>query len=405
MPQTPGADPGAHWQWIAAYRMLATTTGMDTPIVEPLALNLTVLSWATEKAGLTPERFAVSVSKKAATQARIRSGRLTPAQAAKLSKLARIPFGYLFLNEPPQIKRPTIPDLRQIPNAEPLGENFYEVLADVFARQQWYRDYLSEGGERPLAFVGSFPRAGMRDAARIVLDIRQKVGFSDTDRRTSSDPAAYFGRLAEKIESSGVLVMKASFVKSATKRSLSEREFRGFAIADAIVPTIFVNGRDAETAAVFTLIHELAHIWLGISGVTDMAAKPTSHTEKICNAVAGEILVPEVGLRERWSGEGSLEQCAAFFRVSRLVVARRALDLGMVDQDFYDQVARATRPAKSSGPVSGLVTIPIRNSKRFTRTVVAEAMSGNTLLREAAALLNVRPDTIVSLAKERRKNG
>jgi Zn-dependent peptidase ImmA (M78 family) len=354
---------------------------------------------------MTPDRFAATTSKKTATQERILAGRLTPAQAAKLAKLARIPFGYLFLSEPPRLERPAIPDLRQVPNPEPLGENFHEVLADVLARQQWFRDYLGEGGERPLPFVGTFPQAQMRDVPRIVLDIRQKVGFSDTDRRTSADPGIYFGRLAEKIETAGVLVMKASFVKSSTRRSLSEREFRGFAIADPIVPTIFVNGKDAETAAVFTLIHELAHIWLGVSGVTDMAPKPTSLTERVCNAVAGEILVPQDGLQKIWTGEHDLERCASFFRVSRLVIARRALDLGMVDQDFYDKVARATKPAKSTGSPSQLVTIPVRNSKRFTRTVVAEAMSGNTLLRDAASLLNVRPDTIISLAKERRKNG
>lgn len=373
--------------------------------MEPLTLNREVLVWATHKAGLTPEDFAASVAKRDATRELVASGRLTSTQAAALAKKANIPFGYLFLSEPPELVQPSIPDLRQVQNVEPLSDNFYEVLGDVLARQDWFRDYLSDGTERPLPFVGSFAQATMRDVPKIILDIRQKIGLSDHDRRTSSDPATYFSRLGEKIEAAGVLVMKASFVKSATRRPLSEREFRGFALADPFVPVIFVNGRDAETAALFTLLHELAHIWIGVSGVTDLAPAPNSQTERVCNAVAGELLVPADDFLQRWAGENSVDREATYFRVSRLVIARRALDLGLADQAFYNEIARSTRPARKSGPVSALVTIPIRNSKRLTRTVVAEAMSGNTLLRDAAALLNVRPDTIVSLAKERKKNG
>lgn len=372
--------------------------------MEPLTLNREVLAWATHKAGLTPEDFAASVATRDTARELVIQGHLTPAQAAKLAKKAKIPFGYLFLSEPPELARPSIPDLRQVQHAEPLSDNFYELLGDVLARQDWFRDYLSDGGERPLPFVGSFKQANMRDVPKVILDIRQKIGLSDHDRRTSPDPGTYFSRLGEKIEAAGVLVMKASFVKSATRRPLSEREFRGFALADPIVPVIFVNGRDAETAAVFTLLHELAHIWLGVSGVTDLAPAPNSQTERVCNAIAGELLVPAGDFLERWTGEGSIDREATYFRVSRLVIARRALDLGLADQALYDEVARNTKPARKSGPVSGLVTIPIRNSKRLTRTVVAEAMSGNTLLRDAAALLNVRPDTIVSLARERKKD-
>jgi len=372
--------------------------------VEPLTLSRDVLDWASQRAGMTLEAFAKAIAKRETDQDRIVGGRLTASQAAKLAKKAKVPFGYLFLQTPPELVRPSIPDLRQVQGAVPLSDDFYEVLEDVLGKQEWYADFLNEHGAQPLDFVGRFQRATLRDVPKIVSDIRTTIQGTDRDRSGSTDADDYFRRLSTKIEAQGVLVIKTSFVKSATRRGLSEKEFRGFALAHPTAPFVFVNGRDAETAAVFTLLHELAHIWLGASGVSDVAITPTHGAERICNAVAGEYLVPAVDFRDKWSGPADLERLSRFYRVSRLVIARRALDMSFVDQAFYDEIARTSKVSKRTGAPSGLVTIPGRNSKRFTKTVVSEAMSGNTLLRDAAALLNVRPDTIVSLAKERKKN-
>lgn len=373
--------------------------------MEPVTISRAVLKWATEKAGLTPQSFAELVSTRDTARARIASGSLTPAQAAKLAKKARIPFGYLFLSEPPNIKRPSIPDLRQVQNAIPLSEDFYEVLEDVVAKQQWYAEYLSETGDRPLPFVGKFNRPAASQTAAIVKDMREVLKLEDKDRSSSPDVVAYFSKLSSKAENAGVLVIRTSYVKGATKRGLSEKEFRGFVLSHPTAPLVFVNGKDAEVAALFTLMHELAHIWMGVSGITDLNPMPTNGAERICNAVAGELLVPEGDFKNRWAGPDDLQQLANHYRVSRLVIARRALDFGYVDQAFYDSVAQTSKASKKSGQPSPWVTIPVRNSKRFTWTVVSEAMSGHTLLRDAASLLNVRPDTVVALAKGRVKNG
>ncbi|WP_159680830.1 ImmA/IrrE family metallo-endopeptidase [Luteimonas sp. 9C] len=370
-----------------------------------MTLSREVLDWAADKAGYTLQSFADSIAKRDADRQRIAAGQLTSAQVAKLAKKAKVPFGYLFLEKPPEIKQATIPDLRQVQNAVPLSDDFYEVLEDVMAKQQWYAEYLSESGERALPFVGRFASVASRKVPAIVADMRQVMKLSDEDRRTSADATAYFSKLSAKAEAVGILVIKTSFVKAATKRALSEKEFRGFALSHPTAPVVFVNGRDAEVAAIFTLMHELAHIWLGITGVTDLTAKPASNVERICNAVAGELLVPSADFAGRWNSPEDLQRLASYYRVSKLVIARRALDSGYVDQDFYDEVANAARAPKKPGKPTALLTIPVRNSKRFTRTVVAEAMSGQTLLREAASLLNVRPDTVVALAKGRVKNG
>lgn len=371
--------------------------------MEAITLSREVLDWAAEKAGGTLRSFAESVAKRVKDRERIAEGRLTVPQAEKLAKKARIPFGYLFLAEPPQLARPTIPDLRQVQEAEPLSQEFYETLEDVLVKQDWFAEYLREHGAQPLSIVGKFSVKERPSPHVVAADIAKELGISDEDRRKSVDADGYFSRLSAKAEAKGILVMKSGFVKSNTKRTLSEKEFRGFALPHPIAPLVFVNGNDAKVAAVFTLLHEIAHIWLGVEGVSDVALKNNHPSERLCNAVASNVLVPVDRFNEMWGGPQDLERMAKFFRVSKLVIARRALDQKLVDQAFYDEVAAASRKVKKTGAPTADMTIPVRNGKRFTKTVLASAMSGETLLRDAGTLLNVRADTVASLGAKTRK--
>lgn len=374
--------------------------------MEAITLSREVLDWAAEKAGETLHSFAENIAKRDRDRERIVEGRLTVPQAEKLAKKARIPFGYLFLPEPPEIDRPRIPDLRQVQDSIPLSDDFYETLEDVLAKQQWFIEFLTEAGASDVPFVGRFSSNSKRNADGIVNDMRKELNISDEDRRKSPDASSYFSRLSAKAEAAGVLVFKSGYVKANTRRPLSEKEFRGFAVANSLVPFVFINGRDAEVAAVFTLVHELAHIWIGVTGVSDVTPNKFGNpVERLCNRVAANLLVPRDPFVGRWEGPQSLDKLAKYFRVSKLVVARRALDNKLVDQAFYEEVAENSQRVKFTGKPSALVTIPIRNSKKFTRTVVASAMSGQTLLRDAASLLNVKPDTVVTLARGRAENG
>jgi Zn-dependent peptidase ImmA (M78 family) len=373
--------------------------------VEPVTLSREVLNWAAERAGETLHSFAEIVAKRERDRERIAEGRLTIPQAEKLAKKAGIPFGYLFLSEPPDLPRPKIPDLRQVQNSEPLSDDFYETLGDVMAKQQWFAEYLVEMGADEPPFVGRYANEQRKNPMAIAADMQKDLALSVNDRRKSPNAEAYFSTISGKAEKAGVLVFKNSIVRSNTHRPLSEKEFRGFAIPHKLVPVVFVNGHDAEVAAVFTLVHELAHIWLGSGGVSDIAPTPDNPIERVCNQIAVNILVPGAEFLEQWKGPDDLDRLARYFRVSKLVIARRALDNKLVDQAFYDEVAENSQRVKRTGKPTALLTIPVRNSKRFTRTIVASAMSGQTLLRDAAGLLNVKPDTVVSLGKGLTKNG
>jgi Zn-dependent peptidase ImmA (M78 family) len=150
----------------------------------------------------------------------------------------------------------------------------------------------------------------------------------------------------EQIEESGVLVMRNGVVGTNTHRPLSVAEFRGFALADDYAPLIFVNGADGKAAQMFTLAHELVHIWIDESGVSNLRQTfaPDGGIERFCNAVAAKVLVPDEDVEEFWpqarSKESPWEWLGKRFKLSSLVVLRRLLDLRLVDRPLFERAYR-----------------------------------------------------------------
>ncbi|WP_197974114.1 MULTISPECIES: ImmA/IrrE family metallo-endopeptidase [unclassified Stenotrophomonas] len=362
-----------------------------------LNLSLTVLDWAAKEAGRDRQSLAEEIAKRDDDRRRILQGELTIRQAEKVAKLARIPFGFLFLQVPPEPSRPSIPDLRRVTDAAPLSDDFFEVLADATSKQEWFIDHLREGGADSLPFVGRFRFASRPKVAVVAEDIRRTLGVTVADRTSSQDADAYFRKLSDRAEDQGILVMKSGIVRAFTRRRLSEGEFRGFAVAHPMAPIVFINGQDAVVASVFTLMHEIAHIWLGESGVSDLSPTTDRGIEIFCNAVSAEVLVPNHEFLAQWTNTPNVEALARLFRVSRAVIARRAFDNGLISWPEFELYLRPL-PRKPREPGGDpFRTIPVRNSKRLTRAVVGSALSGETLLREAASLLNSKPDTVIKL--------
>lgn len=365
-----------------------------------ISLSPNVLEWAAEKIGESVRSLAPNIAKREKDQAAILHGRLTLTQAEKFAKLTGTPYGFLFLDTPPPTRQSTIPDLRQMPDELPLGKDFFEVLDDALRKQDWYRDYLIGQGAEPLTFIGSFNENS--DVQKVANDMQRLLRLSPAERRLQKTPEEYFSYLSARAEDIGILVLKSGIVRAQTKRALSIKEFRGFAIADPIAPLVFVNGKDWQVAWVFTLAHELVHIWLGKSGVCDLS---TPHANKqieiFCNKVAAEILLPKQEFIATFSSNGDLSELARFFRVSKLVVARRALDLDLIKLDVYNSIAEASARAKPVSDKTGgdpFRSAPVRNSKRFTNALLRSVENQRTLYKEAAQLLNASPNFVAKLA-------
>jgi Zn-dependent peptidase ImmA (M78 family) len=204
--------------------------------------------------------------------------------------------------------------------------------------------------------------------------------------------------------------MSSGVVLNNTRRPLDPAEFRGFAMADDLAPLVFINGADTKAAQMFTLAHELAHLWLGRSGVSDAdaATVPRHRVEKWCNQVAAELLVPLGVLKDELrAGEGpdaAVPRLARRFKVSTLVILRRLLDAGRLSRprfrEAYEAELARLRALPRSGGGNFYLTQAARVGKRFARALVGSTLEGQTLYRDAFQMLGIsRVETFNELGR------
>ncbi len=370
-----------------------------------------LLHWAVERAGWDDETIGKRAPK---LDEWVAGQQPTLKQLEKFANDTHTPLGLLFLAEPPDEEVP-IPDMRTFGNAE-VAHPSADMLDAIYLcqdRQQWYRGYAVEHGLAPLEFVGS---TTTNDHPVPVADrIRRILEFDVADRDAFSNWADALRRLIDRIEDIGVLVMVSGIVGANTHRVLRSEEFRGFALADPIAPLIFVNGTDTKAAQIFTVIHELAHIWLGKSALSDAAMKAVhgQEDELWCNEVAAEVLVPQALLSSDYRGEPTtdeLERLASRYRVSTLVVLKQLFTAQLLSwerfENRYDEELKrlkailATRRGEATGG-NYYNTQPLRLSRQFARAVISSTFEGTTGYRDAYRLLGTKKhETFENLAAQ-----
>ena len=364
-----------------------------------------MLTWAMERSGQDTDTLHRAFPK--LSQWRTGEAEPTIRQLENFARRTRTPVGYLFLEEPPLEPVP-LPDYRTVGDGQLArpSPDLLDTIALCEVRQGWYRDHAGLSGEEPLAFVGS---ATLEDApADVGQTIRAACSFEVDDRVDFRSWSEALGALSDRLEDLGVLVMRSGVVGSNTHRRLDPDEFRGFALSDALAPVVFVNSRDTVAAQIFTLAHELAHLWLGGSaldkpllGKRDPSAGLDGQHGRIetwCNRVAAEVLVPAASLREQFDPreplQNEVDRLVRVYRVSSLVVLRSMLDQGLVDWAAFRDAWRAEldRMTAASGSGGGdyYRTQPVRVSKRFANAVIASTLEGHTLYRDAFQMLGFR---------------
>ncbi|NBC49863.1 MAG: ImmA/IrrE family metallo-endopeptidase [Gammaproteobacteria bacterium] len=373
-------------------------------------VNPELITWARERAGREPLELTRRFPKLADWE----RGEVQPTlrQLEGFARAVHVPVGYLFLPTPPVEALP-IPDFRTLGDRDVarLSPNLLDTLYLCQQRQEWYRDHARLHGLAPASFVGS-AQAGS-DVAEVADRVREALGLSVAERQRLPSWIDALRQLVARAEEAGVLVMASSIVGSNSHRKLDVAEFRGFALVDDLAPLVFINAADSKAAQMFTLAHELAHLWLGESGVSDVEAGrlPDQGVERWCNRVAAEVLMPLERLYEAHQpGVAVLDEIrrlAQRFKVSTLVALRRLFDGGLIDQatlwECYRQELNRVRALDRGGSGGGdfYRTLSARTGKRFARAVMSSTLEGQTLFQDAFRMLGVRKtSTFYEAARE-----
>jgi Zn-dependent peptidase ImmA (M78 family) len=367
--------------------------------VTTVAASIPVLRWAAQRARLHDEDLSARFRKWPLWL----NGEAQPTlkQLEDFARLTHTAFGYFFLPEPPALALP-VPDFRTLRD-EVLREPSSALLDTLYLcqqRQDWYRDYARVHGLSRLAFVGS---VRVQETPQAVAErMRAELQLSTEERRQLPTWTDALRQLIAKAEEAGVMVMASGIVGSNSHRRLDVGEFRGFALADELAPLVFLNGADSKAAQMFTLAHELAHVWLGATGVSDTEAGqvPEQQTERWCNQVAAELLMPLQAVRAAYQPgtlvEDEIQRLAREFKVSTLVALRRLFDAGFLDQaqlwQHYrgEQARLAQLERRGTGGGDFYRTLGARTSKRFARAIVTSTLEGQTLFQDAFRMLGVR---------------
>lgn len=377
-----------------------------------------MLTWARQRARMSADDLAQKLPTKTEKVLAWEDGAAYPTirQAEKIAKVCRIPFGYLYLNSPPEDKI-NVPDLRTVggEDRDTYSLDFIDVYYDLVRKQDWYREYRLQSGFDELPFVGSFTLGD--DPNDVAKNIREMLGIDSTLRQSATSWEQFINKLIGQAEKAGILILRNSVVGNNTHRPLSVDEFRGLALTDAIAPLIFINSADAKPAQIFTIAHELAHIWVGQSGISNPQIKPngnsnTSVTEVFCNKVAAETLVPRDELIYTWNDnydiETNLTELVKIFKVSRMVIARRCYDLDKINYEDFQQYYLAElekfrrikqRLSENDSGPGPYVMLRLRNGRLFSEAVLSAVFEGRLTFRDAGQLLGTKPANLKAYAE------
>lgn len=355
-----------------------------------------LLRWACRRAGVDSS----AVAKRFPRFAEWERGETQPTlrQVEEFARFTRTATGYLFLREPPEEPVP-IPDFRTVAD-RPLRRPSPDLLDTIYLcqeRQYWYREYAAASGEAACRVVGMLRRSDGPVAA--AAQLREALRFDLEGRAECPTWTEALRRFRDRCEAAGALVMTSGIVGSNTHRKLDPAEFRGFALSDPLAPLVFVNGADAKAAQMFTLAHEMAHLALGETALSDspLEHEPNHATERWCNRVAAELLVPLAAVRENYDPRielrETLQRLARRFKVSALVALRRLRDADLVSGSAYreqwNRELGRLRPSKGGGG-DFYATLGSRAGHRFVRALVVSTLEGRSTYSEAFRLLGIR---------------
>ncbi|MFN9303893.1 MAG: ImmA/IrrE family metallo-endopeptidase [Candidatus Kapaibacterium sp.] len=379
-----------------------------------------VLKWARESASMTEETAAAKVSVTVDNLKEWEAGTTQPTirQAQTLAKAYKRPFALFFLPEVPRDFQP-LQDFRKS-GSKTLTTSSIFIIREIQQKQTWISDVYSENQEEKLAFVGRF---SINDNPQTVAkDILNPLKINPVFYKTDNPIKEWI----DAAETNGIFVSRTSFIHSRLK--LDSEELQGFAIADPHAPFVFINSDDWNAPQLFTLVHELAHIWIAETGISNEVEPDLKHKDKFhpvelfCNEVAANALMPrEIVLSldsTFFQTSKNVFKVAKQLGVSSFALLVRALNLNIISTPTYQKLkkqadidyaeylkreaekkAKQNEKNKSGGPNYFLLQLN-RNSKLFTQTVLDAFRGGFIEPTLASNLLNVQVNKFPKLESQ-----
>jgi Zn-dependent peptidase ImmA (M78 family) len=385
----------------------------------PALVTPSVMKWARKQAGLDMPTAAQRIGRPGADiqawENETTMIRPTLAQARKAAEVYHTALAVFYLPEPPKTRQ-VIRDFRHLPDVRlrAFSSELMQFIHLLEYRQSWLSEWrIEEGGEK-IEFIGT--ATINMDPAKVAELIRESLGVDIKEHfkcRTREDTLLLWIRYAEAL---GINICRQSDIAS--------DEARGFVLTDEYAPFIFINGSDAKVAQLFTLIHELVHLWLNLPGISNLEGIGRSgrtendRIEIFCNKAASLVLLDEELFLEIWAKtnktaplEEKIAEVSKIAKVSDEVVARRLLDKDMITVEEYADLRRKfqkrwmqlkqdtkiKRQDSPGFPSPHLMTV-LGNGKPFTTAVLDSYSAGYLPSTTASSLLNAKIHNFQKLA-------
>ena len=368
-----------------------------------------VFKWARESAKMPIDVAASKVNVTVERLSEWEAGESFPTikQAQNLAKAYKRPFALLFLPDIPNDFQP-LQDFRKKGSKELSTASIF-IVREIQQKQAWISDLYEEDGEEKLPFIGKF--SIYDDPIEVAEDLVRALEINPMHYNHSNPILEWIDRA----ESKGIFISRTSFIHSRLKIALDE--IQGFAIADTHAPFIFINSEDWNAPQLFTLVHELAHLWIAKSGISNDVEPSLNDRSKynpielFCNEVAANALMP-LNRMERldsnvFNSPSALFKQAKEIGISSFALLVRALNLNLISHSKYKQLKtqaeiefraflkreeakKALQKKKdNSGPSYYLLQLN-RNSRLFTQRVLDAFHGGVIAATLASNLLNVQ---------------
>ncbi len=320
-------------------------------------------------------------------------------QLESIANFLKIPFGYLFLETPPETDIMEV-EFRSINNKLPfMSKNLKDVITAMDIKRNWMSDYRKELGWSKIAIIEKFKQEKRNFIEDDALLTKNLLGLKINWFSEVGNCAAAYNLLKEKLEANGIIVMQNGIVGNNTHRKLDITEFRAFMLYDDIAPIIFINSNDSLGGKIFSLIHEYMHVLFEQEDVLleeDIVRQ--KENEGYINRITAEFLMPTEYILANWDQNkdafGQIYQLSNKFKVSETALAIKLKKLKLINKTILDEIMdegiknfESRIDGDGGGGGDFYNTFNTRISPTFTRAVIRSAETGDTSYSNAFRLL------------------